>query len=82
MPQLYDVHDRVNGELTNHVLSLYYLNDANTDGIEMRENQWNTERARDVRQDRDVARLYSAVVDFKDKLFQVTSRFSPFPTDR
>ena len=35
------------------------------------ENKWASERARDVRQDRDITSLFSAVRDFKDKLFQV-----------
>ena len=71
MWQLYEVRSRVEGELTDHVNELIQLNDQNVEDQENLENTWAYERARDVKQDRYITKLDSAVRDFKDKLFQV-----------
>ena len=62
----------ISHDLTSHISALSHLNSQITNSQEAGENAWASERAHDVRQDKEITALYSAVRDFKEKLFQVS----------
>ena len=69
--QLNALTNQINNELEANVAFISHLNNQNNALQQAVENKWALERARNVRQEREIAILRRAVREFKDALLQV-----------